>query len=353
MHRPAACLIAGLITAGCPAGPASDAAAGGKKPARVTLVEVATARAGTIQDRWRFTGDVRAKSRSTLAAGASGSVKTVTVREGDRVRAGKLLVQIDPALARARLRVAEAALEGTTEALAQAQRERNRLDKLARNVVPEIDIERTRSRVLELTAALAAGEAAVAEAMAQLHLHRVEAPFAGVVADRRVHPGEWVRPGDPVLELVSTEGLEVIVEASAKLFDHVKRGDVATLLGARTSSAAVTGVVPALDPVARTLKVRLRPQVDDLLPGTPVEVEFAVALGAGGVVVPIDALVAGPTETKVVMVQDGAAVMAVVAVHASGAGEALVSGGGLDVGAVVVVRGNERLRPGQSVKVKD
>jgi hypothetical protein len=71
---------------------------------------------------------------------------------------------------------------------------------------------------------------------------------------------------------------------------------------------------------------------------------------ANAVIVPRDALVLGAIDTRVVVVVDGVAESIAVDVLASTADEAIVVGEGLSVGAVVVTRGNERLRPGQSVR---
>ena len=324
-------------------------------------MRVAPVGSGGIQDRWRFLGDVRPAARANLASGASGAVTRVRVREGDQVREGELLVEVDPALAVARLRVAEAGRTRGEEALAQAKREQDRLATLDSHMVAAVELERARSQVDELTAQLASLEAALAEAKAQLALHRVQAPFTGVVAARQVDPGDWVRPGDPVLELVSVGDLEVLVEASSELFGRARRGDVATLVGAGRATAEIAGVVPALSPVSRTLRVRLVPKEEApwLLAGASVQVEFQVELsGHGpkdvpgqGLVIPLDALLEAPGRAWVVRVVEGKAEHIDVDVLAKADTRALVGSTKLQPSDVVVVRGNERLRPGQPVEV--
>lgn len=324
------------------------------KGPRAALVEVAEVKGGSMTDRWRFLGDVHADSRASLAAGAQGAVTHVRANVGDRVKKGLVLVEVDSALARAQLAVAEANFARGKEAHAQAKRERERLEGLKKNVVAEVELERARSRVLELASELRSLEAAIAQARATLDLHRVRAPFEGVVAVRTVDLGDWVRPGDPVLEMVSTGDVEILVDASGDLLGYVKQGDEATIVGARKLAAEVAGVVPALDPKNRTVRIRLVPKEEGaLLPGAEVGVEFSVDLSDRGVIVPQDALVIAPTETKVVKVEEGKAKLIPVEVVARSGANALVSGEGLAAGDQVVVRGNERLRPDQAVKVTE
>lgn len=343
----AACLGAG----GCDgeaAKPAAAAKTEGPRPAKVVLAPV---RAGAVVSSWSFPGEVRARARASLAAGAAGAVERVTVEIGDRVDRGQLLVEVDPALAGARWAVARARLTDAEENVAQAEREAKRLAGLAEGVVPEQEREQARSRRARAAAELEARRAEVLEARAELDLHRVRAPFDGVVTDRLVDRGDWVRVGDPALEVVSTGEVDILVDASRALLGKVRVGDKAQLVEYLQAPLRVAGVVPALDPATRTLRVRLEPAAslpEDIVPGASVEVVFSVKLAAeGGVVVPEDALLFDGQRTRLVEAVDGQAVNVDVEVLARSGREALVKGEGLREGDQVVIRGNERVRPGQ------
>lgn len=346
------CLL--VVGACAPSESPPDPGDGPPRPA--AKVRVAEATAQSLNDTWRFLGDVRADARARVAAGAEGAVTAVLVRLGQPVSRGQMLVEIDPDLAEARFAVARADVAQAAEDLAQAQREVKRLQGLRDNVVPEQDRERAASTARSREAQLASARARFQEARATLARHRIRGPFDGVVAARLVDPGDWVSVGAPVLELVSTEGLDVVVDASQALLGYVKAGTTALLVdGSRTATARVTGVVPALDPVSRTLRVRLVPDepAEWLLAGASLEVEFKVAVKAtdGQVAVPVDALLASPTETRVVKVVGDEAQSVVVEILAKARGTALVRSPTLSAGDRVVIRGNERLRPGQKVEV--
>lgn len=345
--------LAALLLTACGV-PDSEAAAGRDGPPPPAIVEVATVRTGTLTDRWIFLGEVQAMSRAQLAAGADGEVKLVTPRVGDRVQAGDELVKLDLSLARARLSAAKATRSEVIQELAQAERDRERAQQLGRAILPEAEIERDVTRAQTLSTRTAALRAVEREAKAQLGRHRVVAPFSGVIAARYVDPGDWVAPGDPVLDLVDDSQLEILVAGSEPLVAKVRPGDMAIVRhGSERVDAEIKGVVRALDPATRTAKLRLVPTRAEgwMLPGASVDVEFAVVRDEPGVIVPRDALVYGAIGVRVVRVDAGKATPIPVDVLATVDDEALVRGEGLDEGHDVVVKGNERLRPGQMLQI--
>ncbi|MGB1014938.1 MAG: efflux RND transporter periplasmic adaptor subunit [Nannocystaceae bacterium] len=336
---------------------ADVAAAEHSKAPPAALVEVAPVRTGSFRDQWRYLGEVRAHLRAELAVGAEGAVESVSVREGDRVERGMLLVAIDTSLATARLRSLRASRRRGSTQLKQAARDAKRATSLGSQIVPQAEIERERTTEKVLQAEVRGLSAQARQAQAELQRHRVEAPFDGVVAARTVDPGDWVSSGQRVLDLVSTEKAEVLVGVAPALLAYIQEGDPATLEGPGGAKveADIVGIVRALDSKTRTARVRLIPRELPpwLLPGAAVDVVFGVQREGEGLLVPRDALVSGVTQTRVFRVVSGAAKPVVVEVLATSGSEALVRGEGLAPGDPVVVRGNERLRPGQALKIAD
>lgn len=219
----------------------------------------------------------------------------------------------------------------------------------------EAEKERFRLAVAELETRLAIEKAELKGAQVALGHHVVRAPFAGQVSARHVDPGDWVAVGAPVLDLVSVDELEIHVDVSAELGGRLAVGDRATLVGTPPAAATIKGIVPALDSDTRTMRVRLavteRPAW--LIAGAAVEVEFAVKLEVGdGVIISRDALVRGPAGVRVVLFDaaTNTGVQVPVEVIATAADRVLVRGD-IPAGARAIVRGNERLRPGQPVRI--
>lgn len=321
-------------------------------------VEVAEAREGALAVRRRYLGTVRAAARAELAAGADGAVLSIAVAEGDAVTRGQVLLRIDSRLARAQLQAARAATEAVETNRAQAQRDADRFNMAGSQIASALEIERAGSNAQALAAQQQASSAEVARARATLSRHTVVAPFDGVVAARLVDPGDWVAPGTPAIELVADTALEVFVRVEPELLMDVEVGHEATLVrGGQEIAARVEGVVRALDPATRTAQLRLLATEEPpawLLAGAAVDVVFDLSHDGDGVLVPRDALVEGIAQTRVVLLDDGAARPIEVEVLERGVSEARVRPKGeatLASGTTVVTRGNERLRPGQTVQV--
>lgn len=334
-----------------------EASAEASKPAEPPPALVATQVIGndTIQQKWSYLGEVRAQSRADVAAGASGAVTRITVRAGDRIKRGQLLLEVDSALAAARHEVTEAEAARSEELLAQSRRDLERVSSLGEGTISAAEVERARSAVTTLQSELKARIAAAREAKAEYLRHLVRAPFDGVVARRVADLGDWVTPGEPVLELVSSGDVDVLVSVGASLLSGISIDDRVELVGRERAGGQVVALVPALDPVARTARVRVAPNKPApwLLPGSSVDVIFEIAAEQDGVVVSRDAVIEAQTGARVVEVVDGVARNVPVRILARSGDSFLVAGEGLEVGDSVVVRGNERLRPGQSVSVAD
>ncbi len=332
--------------------PAKSEANEGPPPARVQVAEV---RGGSIQAEWSFLGDVRALKRAKLAAGAAGEVREVRVRVGDHVKAGDLLVDIDPSLAAARVRAAQASKQAGAAELERAKRDAERLTGAGPDIAALAEIEQATSERKRAIAERGRLKVAEAEARAALGRHRVRAPFDGVVADRAVDPGDWVEPGVEVIELVDDAGVEVLVAAPPDLALYLEPDDKALLRykGAAVP-ATIVGVVRALDDESRTVPVRLLPDENAvwLLPGAAIDVLLTIERSEpGAVVIPRDALVYGIADIHVVKVVDGHAEPVPIEILARGRDEVLVRAEGLVAGDAVVTRGNERVFPGQPLTI--
>ncbi len=315
------------------------------------LVRVGAVEAGTLTERWPALGDVRAMQSADLAAGAAGPVASVQVREGDRVAAGDLLLDIDRAPAAARFAAARAAAREASIEHERLRAALARREAVTSGVLSSEELVDARSRVAAQEARMASLEAAADEAAATLGRHRVRAPFDGVVTARAVDPGDWVTVGQPVLTLVSIDAVEVHVRVPRRVAQALSPGATAAL-GAG-GAATVAAIVPAVDPDTRTVLVRLTPAPGSrLAAGEAVDVDLPVPWAGQGVKVPRDALLLQPGSARVMRLDGDVAVSVTVEVLATADTEALVVGEGLAPGDRVITRGNERARPGQPVRVE-
>ncbi len=309
---------------------------GGPPPAKVA---VATVRTGALRDTRTFLGQTRPLQRAELAASVSGKVEAVPVREGDPVKAGDTLVELDRSLIEPQLAAARAREARTAAELAQARRELERARKLPHPVITDAEREKFEARVDMLVAQARADTAETKRLRAELDRHVVAAPFDGVVSARHVEPGVWVNAGQPTVGLVSSETLEVTVQVAQALLQHLAAGQPAVLVGPgeATAPAEIRGIVPTLDATTRTIEVRLAP--------TGARPPWLVAGMA------LDVRVRTPAGVRIVKAVDGKAAPLTVQVTATADATALVVAEGLADGDTVIIRGNERVRPGQPLQV--
>ncbi len=341
-----------MVVLGCEGEAPAKSGPNGPPPARVRVAEV---RSGSIEAEWSFLGDVSALQHARLAAGASGEVRRVLVRVGDKVERGDLLVEVDPSIAAARVRAASASKQAGSAELERAQRDAERLGGAGPDIAARAEIEQANSEHKRAGAERGRLKAAEAEARAELGRHRVTAPFDGVVAARRVDPGDWVDPGVEVIELINDREVEVLTSVPPDVARYLSVDDKATLVRkAESVAATVRGIVPALDAESRTVRLRLVPDEATtwLLPGAAVDVVLTIQRSeAGALVVPRDALVYGIANLQVVKSVEGKAELLPVEILARGRDQVLISAEGLAAGDMVVTRGNERVFPGQPLLV--
>jgi len=370
--RPAPLVLALLLAAAAPVG------AQERPPAPVTVRAVATE---TVAQRERVLGSVRAASEAVLAALEEGAVLTFDLREGTAVRRGEALVVLDPrrlAASRAALAAARAEAEAT-----QAQRAAELRDAEAdlaalaaasqRDAIAERELRRARTAALVAEAQAAAAAQRLVALAAELELldlrladMTLRAPFDGVIVERHVEVGEWVKVGDPLVTLVSTGALEVWLDVPERLFGVVTAERLGATLGVAVGAgnapfeAQLPRVVPRIDPRSRTF-----PLVSALPPGTAVSAGASASawLDVGtpveAVLVPKDALVYRPGGVAVMLVVGeggtegaplkGTAALVPVVIRFERERDVAIQPGALPPGAWVVTEGNERLFPGTPV----
>lgn len=295
-------------------------------PPAVPVLEVTR---GPLVQTVVATGRVRADTRARLGAQVSGTVTRVLVREGDTVRAGQLLVELDPSEQAAALRQARANLQQIREvrrpvtaatlrqeeaALEKAEADFRRLTALRDGGAASDDQLETARQALEAArsqrdiaraqaeaaapdgADIRIAEAAVAAAEARLSYTRITSPDNGVVLIRAVEPGDVVQPGRVLLELALRAPVMLSVVPDEKNLARLAVGQraeaSADAFPQERFPATVSYISPVVDPAQGTVEVRLA--VDSapayLRPDMTVSVNIEVARRDDAVAVPLDAV---------------------------------------------------------------
>lgn len=206
-------------------------------------------------------GTAAAVRTSHLAAKASGVLRSIKVREGDRVKAGQVLCVLDATNASLRSQAAIADHAQAVAALEDARRDLDRVEQLAdAGALPEQTMDK--AKLAMRIAKLRAEAASVGVRMAQQSLAdaTLRAPFDGVVTKVLSEEGQYVTvmPPSPVFELVDTDTLEVRVHVPERKISQIKVGlTVRVELPAvgETRDAKIDRMAEVIDPVSRSAEV--------------------------------------------------------------------------------------------------
>ncbi|MDH3672996.1 MAG: efflux RND transporter periplasmic adaptor subunit [Gammaproteobacteria bacterium] len=331
---------------------------------QVPPVAVALAERAEIVEELSLTGTLTSPRSARLSPEVEGRVAKVSVDAGDRVKGGAILLTLDDELARLELEQAQAALRETEAELADARRRlREARNLVARQSIPETEMETREAQVRRLVAAAERRKAEQAYQSARIERHTLEAPFAGVIGRRLTELGEWVVPGTAVLELVAVDRLRLDLQVPQSYFGRLDRKTpvvvhLDALLG-RSVEAPVSKIVPVSNPSARTFlaRVRLDNATGRMTPGMSARATLRIDTGRTNVVVPRDALIRYPDGRIMVWIARRNSERHTVSEQRVRTGltfaEQVEIVAGLEAGTAVVVRGNETLREGQQVRIQE
>ncbi len=314
-------------------------------------------------------GRLVSRKQGAVAAQTEGAVTEMRVRVGDRVARGDVLAVLDierlTSEREARAATAEAVAARVVAAEARLGRVRQeiaRYEKLRRsaafNKARLQDKEQERAWLgSELDAARAQlVQARASLALAELSLARgaVRAPYDGVVTARHTEVGAYVKEGGAVVGLVNDRELEIEADVPAARIAGLEPGTEAevTLPDGSRHSARVRAVVPDENAMTRTRLVRFTPVFGPtptpLAANAAATVVLPVGQSAPALTVHKDAVVRRGQQAFVYVAAEGKAEMRPVRLgRASGARFEVLDG--LAEGELAIVRGNERLRPGQDI----
>jgi RND family efflux transporter MFP subunit len=248
-----------------------------KRP-EVRGVTLATIESSPVDSNYETSGTVKARTTSLIASRTMGTVTSVKVKGGARVKAGDLLLVLDDREAAQRVAAAEAgyreaqkALESAAQdkSLAEITRERYRnLYQEKAVTLQEMDQIEAQGKVAGLNyeragETVSRAKALHEEARIQEGFTRIRAAEAGVVTEKRIEAGSLATPGTPLMTVEDTSGFRLEANVDERLSGKVKVGAPVAVVfesPARRIPGTIGEVFPAVDPTTRTflIKIELR-----------------------------------------------------------------------------------------------
>jgi len=332
----------------------------GKKPdQQVTPVRVSAVEQKMVSEQVSLIGTTEAAAESTVASEVSGIVENFPAKEGDFVKKGRLIVKLSSEETNLRIKGARAQSEKIRESLLFAEKELRRFTKLKEtNSIAANKYDEVLYNFNSLTQELKRSDAEIESLLYELKRKEVFAPISGFIAKEHTEVGEWINAGGPVVTIVDLERIKINVDVPERYAVLLSsKSDVKVSiksLPGKQLAGKVQAVLPSGNAGSRTYPVRI------LIPnpglkiksGMEAAVLFSLDGGKNALLVQKDAVVPAGDNRMVFTVKEGKAFPVMVKVLGYYDGNAAVEGD-LKPGDKVVIRGNERLRPGQPVMVTE
>lgn len=196
------------------------------------------------RDRQEIRAQLSPRRFTTLAAEIGAKVNRISVREGERFKAGQVLIVLDCALQSAQLNKARAALTAAEKTYAA----NHRLAEL--NSVGKLELETSQSEVAKAKADVSLMNATLAKC-------QITAPFAGRVSDQKVREQQFAQPGQGILEIIDDSALELEFIVPSRWMAWLKDGyrfQVKIDETGNTYPAKVQRMGAKVDPVSQSVK---------------------------------------------------------------------------------------------------
>ena len=352
--------------AGAHAPQAGRGAAGGRRGMPLAPVQAATAVKGEVPRYLTGLGTITAANTVTVRSRVDGQLMALHFQEGQQVKAGDLLAEIDPSQFKVALAQAQGQLAKDRATLANAQRDLARYQQLVKtNLVSRQELDAQQALVSESQGTIKADEASVASAQLQLDWSRITAPIDGRVGLKQVDIGNQISSGD-------TTGIVVITQTHPiDLVFTLPESDIATVVQAQKAGQTLSveawdrtnkqklsdGTLLSLDNQIDTttgtikLKARFANQDDALFPNQFVNARMLVSTEQNAVLIPTAALQMGNDGHFVWVLNEQNKVSKHTVTPGIQNSQQVAISAGLSAGDRVVTDGIDRLTEGAQVEV--
>ncbi len=336
-----------------------------------TLVRVDRVRIEPLAQTVPVLGRLVARRAGDVAARVDAPVESFHVEVGDRVEAKQVIAELNRRyikaerdLSAADLAQAQAQVSTAKAELRLARQELSRLEGLKKSAAfSQARYDDARQNAVIADGKVKEAEAALLSAQSDLELDEIRlsyteirAPYGGVITQRMTEEGAYVQTGEAVVRMVADRSLEIEADVPFRRLTGISPGtQVGVTLDDGTShSAVVRAIVPEENPLTRTRAVRFVPEFGETERPLAADQGATVYVPVGAprdvVTVHKDAVIKRGISSLVYVVVDDTAEMRQVALgEPTGSRYEVLDG--LKEGENVVVRGNERLRPGDKVRI--
>lgn len=291
--------IASLLLSAC----GTDGKAAQTKQSTVDAVpvEVASAARTPISANYSGTASLVADHEAQVVAKAIGVLKKIYVEEGDSVKSGQLLAEIDDADARSKLNSAEAQMHKSEATFAHAEA------AIPKQLIPQFEYEQDKFDLQDKRAALET-------ARLQLEYTRILAPVDGIIAERSVKVGNMMQTNQNVFRIVGMDPLQAVLNVPERQLGILKAGQAVDLeadaLPGKKFGGTILRIAPVVDSTSGTFRVttQYHDKTGLLKPGMFARIDIVYDHREDALTIPRSALIEEDGETAVFVVEKTAPV---------------------------------------------
>jgi RND family efflux transporter MFP subunit len=269
--------------AGCRKSEAESAHSGKAEAAAPLAVKEATAQALKVPRTLTLSGSLIGSEEAKVAAGAAGKVLSTNVERGSVVHKGALLAKLDARALGAQAAEAAAQVESLKAQEAQAKLDCQRTEQMfQKGAISKADYDKSRTQCETSKWSVSAAEARRSLTAEALRDTEIRAPFSGMIVERFVTAGEYVRPDSPVVSLVDVDALRIELTVPEADVATIKQGMTVDFHTASNDGPAYHGKIRYVGPSVRqqtrdaVVEAAIDNQGHDLRPGMFVTARLAL-----------------------------------------------------------------------------
>lgn len=325
----------------------------------VIVVKTATVQSSSFNGEQSYSGTIEEMSGTPLSFSCAGTIKVLTISEGQNVRAGQLVGVVDATSSGSALTMAQATTAQARESVKQATDAYQRMKLLHDNgSLPEIKWVEVQTQVSQAQQMLRQSLAAERIAHKGLTDTRLVVPFSGYISKKNVEIGQNVMPGQPVANLVKIDQVKVCISVPEEEIARIRMGQTVQFtissLGDAVFRGRITEKGVSADPVSRQYLVKALSQNPGhrLLPGMVCDVYTTVSQDQMHISVPANTVQIDIDNVPFVWTVVNGKAQKVKVVLGENVGERVIVQSGLHTGDRIIVEGQQKVSSGMSVKTE-
>ena len=316
------------------------------------LVKTEIVKEGYANSLQNYVGTLYYDKNSNLASESSGIVSKIYVGEGQSVKEGDALLELESSIFQANLKAKQATLNSF---LAQQTKERKDLQRaqalLEKESIAQSSYDNAFYSLEALNAQIESQKAQLLSMTLELQKKTIKAPYDAVVVKREVDVGEWVDVGGVVFNVVDPKSVLGRINVPSKFLETLSKNQILQAkINDQDVEVGVKTIVPLADVSSRTFPVKLSfKSGQNLMEGMRIDVKVPTLKKEKVLLVPRDAVIRRFGNFVVFSVVDSKAVMIPVSVIDYIQDQAAITGNGLKADMKVITKGNERVFPNGAV----